>query len=280
MARGEEKAVMMTALASDGSRDPAIESVSNLWLIHPLSRAGLGWALRLGVSANMVSIAGLLLGVASAVAYFYWQNPLWAAAGLLLSLGWLVADGLDGMIARATGTSSAAGRVLDGICDHGVFICIYVSLALSLGFASWIWLAAVAGLFHAIQSSLYESERVRYHRRIRAEVGAPDRIQPQGTGVRLYDKVFHALDRWATPFDRRMVASPDPALFARRYREAAGPSMKLMSLLSANTRVFAIFLAALAGDPYLFWWFEIGPLTFVAILAIFWHRRAENRVRD
>src|SRR3546814_2637451 len=83
----------------------------------------------------MVSIAGLLVGIASALAYFHWQNPLWAAAGLLLSLGWLVADGLDGMIARATGTSSAAGRVLDGICDHGVFICIYVSLAFSLGFA-------------------------------------------------------------------------------------------------------------------------------------------------
>src|SRR3546814_12492836 len=81
------------------------------------------------------------------------------------------------MIARATGTSSAAGRVLDGICDHGVFICIYVSLAFSLGFASWAWLAAVAGLFHAIQSSLYESERARYHRRIRAGVGAPDRIK-------------------------------------------------------------------------------------------------------
>src|SRR3546814_16999807 len=87
----------------------------------------LGWALRLGVPANMVSIAGLLVGIASALAYFHWQNPLWAAAGLLLSLGWLVADGLDGMIARATGTSSAADRVLDGICDPGVFICIYGS---------------------------------------------------------------------------------------------------------------------------------------------------------
>ncbi|WP_158010605.1 CDP-alcohol phosphatidyltransferase family protein [Tardibacter chloracetimidivorans] len=280
MARGEEKAVMMTALASDGSRDPAIESVSNLWLIHPLSRAGLGWALRRGVSANMVSIAGLLLGIASALAYFHWQNPLWAAAGLLLSLGWLVADGLDGMIARATGTSSAAGRVLDGICDHGVFICIYVSLAFSLGFASWAWLAAVAGLFHAIQSSLYESERARYHRRIRAGVGAPDRIKPQVTGVGLYDKVFHALDRWAAPFDRRMAASADPPGLARHYREAARPPMKLMSLLSSNARAFTVFLAAVAGDPRLFWWFQIGPLTLVAILAIFWHRWAENRVRD
>src|SRR3546814_12183618 len=70
------------------------------------------------------------------------------------------------------------------------------------------WLAAVAGLFHAIQSSLYESERARYHRRIRAGVGAPDRIKAQDTGVGLYDKVFHTLDRWVAPFDRRSEERP------------------------------------------------------------------------
>src|SRR3546814_9849890 len=44
--------------------------------------------------------------------------------------------------------------------------------------------------------------------------------------------------------------------------------MRAMMLLSANTRVIAIFCACLAGDPKLFWWFEIGPLTIVAMLAI------------
>src|SRR3546814_20095923 len=100
MARGEEKAVMMTALASDGSRDPAIESVSNLWLIHPLSRAGLGWALRLGVSANMGSIAGMLVAIDSDLAFLHWQNPLWDSAGLLHSLVWLGEDGIHGIIAN------------------------------------------------------------------------------------------------------------------------------------------------------------------------------------
>src|SRR3546814_12229741 len=140
------------------------------------------------------------------------------------------------MIARATGTSSAAGRVLDGICDHGVFICIYVSLAFSLGFASWAWLAAVAGLFHAIQSSLYESERARYHRRIRAGVGAPDRIKAQDTGVGLYDKVFHALDRWAAPFERRMAASAEPPGLARHSRAAGRTPMKIVWRFSTKAR--------------------------------------------
>src|SRR3546814_6495010 len=74
-------------------------------------------------------------------------------------------------------------------------------------------------------------------------------MKAQDTGVGLYDKVFHALDRWAAPFDRRMAASADPPGLARHYREAARPPMKLMSLLSSNARAFTVFLAAVAGDP-------------------------------
>src|SRR3546814_4582533 len=109
----------------------------------------------------MVSVAGLGLGIAAAVAYSGWSNPVLAVMGLFFSILWLVADGLDGMIARATGTASAAGRVLDGLCDHGVFICIYLALAFSLNSYPAFILAGAAGLCHSVQSSLYEAERAR-----------------------------------------------------------------------------------------------------------------------
>lgn len=266
----------MNTPASDGSRDPAIEDPTNTWLIHPLSRTLLGWAVRHGISANMVSTSGLVFGAAAALAYLQWQHPSMATIGLLLSLFWLVADGLDGMIARATGTSSAAGRVLDGLCDHGVFLCLYLALGWSIGFSeAWPPMLA-AGIAHAVQSSLYEAERARYHRRIRGDGGTDN--APAATsnpGVRLYDAVFHALDRWAQPMDRRLRESERPDVLAARYRTIARRPMRAMVLLSANTRVIAIFCACLAGDPKLFWWFEIGPLTIVAVLAILWHRRIE-----
>ena len=41
--------------------------------------------------------------------------------------------------------------------------------------------------------------------------------------------------------------------------------MKLMSLLSANVRVIAIFVACLVSSPQLFWWIEIVPLTLIAL---------------
>jgi CDP-diacylglycerol--serine O-phosphatidyltransferase len=121
--------------------------------------------------------------------------------GLALSIAWLVADGLDGMVARATGTASPLGRVLDGLCDHGVFTLIYVVLACSIGTAACWALTLAAGAAHAVQSNLYESERARFHRRCNG-VAAATRPAPSGNPlVRLYDHVAATLERFAGRFD-------------------------------------------------------------------------------
>ena len=65
---------------------------------------------------------------------------------------------------------------------------------------------------------------------------------------------------------------------ADAYAEAAVPPMHLMSLLSANVRVYAIFAACLLGNPKLFWWFEIILLTSILIIGFVWHRSVETRI--
>src|SRR5438445_5830309 len=161
---------VMLPRAPDRSRDRRIEDPTNLWIIHPASRALLPWFLARGVSANAVSLGGLCLGALAALAYANWRLWPLTCVGFLLSIVWMIADGLDGMIARATGTASALGRFLDGLCDHGVFLLIYVGLAASIGtLEAWI-LAASAGALHAVQSSLYEGERARFHRRCKGTV--------------------------------------------------------------------------------------------------------------
>ena len=72
-------------------------------------------------------------------------------------------------------------------------------------------------------------------------------------------------------------ASPSPQQLGQAYAAEAVAPMRLLSLLSANVRVLGIFLACLAGWPSLFWWFEIVPLTAVAVAGIVWHRRVEQR---
>lgn len=260
----------------DGSRDRRIEDPTNLHLVHPLSRRLFGPALAWGVSANAVSVAGLLVGAGAAWAFAGWREPARAALGLLLGFGWLVLDGLDGAVARATGTAGALGRFLDGLCDHGVFALLYVGLALSLGSAEAWGLAVAAGLAHAVQSSLYEGERARYHRRVRG-LDADARPPARNALVRGYDAVAFTLDRVARRFDERL-GGPDGAALRAAYGDAAARPMRLEALLSANTRVLLVFLACLLGDPRLFWWAELVPLTLVAAVGIAWHRRVEARL--
>jgi phosphatidylglycerophosphate synthase len=263
--------------APDRSRDRRIEDPTNLWIIHPASRALLPWFIARGISANAVSLGGLCLGALAALAHANWRLWPLTCIGLLLSIAWLVADGLDGMIARATGTASALGRFLDGICDHGVFTLIYVALAVSIGtLGAWI-LGACAGVVHALQSNLYESERARFHRRaLGVAITAP--VVSRNVLVRLYDRVWGVVDRFALSFDEAQGWHRDPVQFGAAYAAAAAKPMRLMSLLSANMRVYAIFFACMARNPRLFWWIEIVPMTAILIIGLIWHRRVESRL--
>ena len=266
----------MNAPASDNSRDRRIEDLTNLWVVHPAGRILLPWALRRGLSANAVSFFGLGFGTFAAVCYFGWSDWRLASLGFLLTIAWLIADGLDGMVARASGTASALGRILDGMCDHGVFGLLYLAIAFSLGGTDSFLLGVAAALCHAVQSSLYEGERERYHRRLRGDPSPPPPLPSRNPLVRSHEAVARSLEWVAADFDRRLMQSPDRARTIERYRALAAAPMKLQSLLSANVRVIVLYAACLAGNPALFWWFEIIPLSTVALLGILWHRRAER----
>ncbi|WP_174285798.1 CDP-alcohol phosphatidyltransferase family protein [Sphingomonas bacterium] len=269
----------MTSLPPDGSRDRRIEAWSNLWLIHPAARALLPRALRMRLSANAVSILGLIVGILAALCYARWQHPLAAIAGLALSVAWLIADGLDGMIARATQTASALGRMLDGLCDHGVFILIYVAMALSIGTVEGWALAVTAGAAHMVQSSLYEGERGRFHRRAKGVALIATPITGNAL-VRFYDYVAGVPDRAGARFERLLARSDDPIALGERYADAAVAPMRFMTMLSANTRVWTICVACLLGNPRIFWWVEIAPMTIVSIVGLLWHRRVEHGFTD
>lgn len=269
----------MTLPPPDGSRDRRIEDPTNLWIIHPAGRFLLPWFVARGISANMVSLCGLTVGILAAAAYYRWDTPFYPLIGFALCVCWLIADGLDGMIARATNSASALGRFLDGICDHVVFILIYVAMATSIGTGEGWALALSAGGLHALQSNLFESERARFHRRCKGIAEPAAAAAPkQNPLVRLYDGVAGIVDRFALSFDEAMRRESGRAALVEAYGEAATGPMRLLSLQSANVRVLAIFLACTAGNPRYFWWFEIVPLTALLILGLLWHRLVEFRL--
>jgi CDP-diacylglycerol--glycerol-3-phosphate 3-phosphatidyltransferase len=80
------------------------------WAIQPAARACVTY----GVSADTVSWASLLFAAAAGVSLAIGHFGVAAA----LSLASAASDALDGLVARATGTASDAGEVLDAAVDR------------------------------------------------------------------------------------------------------------------------------------------------------------------
>ena len=103
-------------------------------------------AVRLGLSANAISILAFVLAAFAGVAlYVAGSDPRWYVVGGLLVLlnGFL--DVLDGAVARETGSASDAGDFLDHVLDRYADVVILGGLA--LGVAQYVLgLLAVTGV--------------------------------------------------------------------------------------------------------------------------------------
>jgi phosphatidylglycerophosphate synthase len=88
----------------------------------------------LGVTPNALSILAAIVSLAAAL-FYTWRLAL---LGALILLGSAFLDMLDGAVARATGTESKFGSVLDHVLDRYVEYIIVVGIVAG-GFTSWFW---------------------------------------------------------------------------------------------------------------------------------------------
>jgi phosphatidylglycerophosphate synthase len=256
-----------------------IEPLSNRLVVHRLSAALLPGAIRLGIHPNLVTSAGLLFGLAAGACYLQWADWRFATAGFLLMIGWHVMDGLDGQLARATARTSDLGRLLDGVADYATFVAVYLALAFTNprpGLA--LALAIAAGAAHALQSQFYEGERATYIRRLAGRFRAVERPETGGFAERLYNRGEALLGNRARPFDTRLEAATpvERSRMLAAWQPRAARALRAASLLSANGRTIAIWLAAIAGNPMLYWLWEIVGLTLVALAVARALRQAED----
>ena len=93
--------------------------------VQPLLDAVARAAQRLGVSANAMTVGGMLVGVAAAVLVGT-GHPI--AGFLVLWLSGLI-DAADGTLARLTGTTSPIGAILDITFDRVVELSMVTALA-------------------------------------------------------------------------------------------------------------------------------------------------------
>jgi phosphatidylglycerophosphate synthase len=141
----------------------AVEEPIDVWVHRPLAYVLAKLLYPTRVSPNLVTLISILFGVASGSAMivsFAWHLQI---AGLCLFLS-AVFDCADGQLARMRGTSSAFGRMLDGLAD------LVVSVAAVGGSSFVIWskynqsfgVGAVALLLCAITAVTGSSHTTAY----------------------------------------------------------------------------------------------------------------------
>ncbi|HPF45543.1 MAG TPA: CDP-alcohol phosphatidyltransferase family protein [Emcibacteraceae bacterium] len=269
-------------------RTGEIEEFTNLYIIHPISSWLVPQFIRLNITPNMVSSFGMVCGLLSGFCYYHYQNPLFAVLGFALMFLWHIFDGADGQLARATQNFSEIGKVIDGICDYVTFISVYVGLSLALVplYGTKIWyLSIFAGICHAIQSGAYELQRSEYDFWGKGKQGAdlPNINEMIESGkeksalgqianqlhigyIRM-QYVFSGVDlSFRNSLKQLLGLSPENEDKLRElYREIYAPAVNNWSLLCANYRTFAIFLASISGEPQYYFWFEIIVLNLTLI---------------
>ena len=272
-------------------RTSEIEETTNLYIIHPIANRLTLLFAKVGITPNMVSMAGMLFGVLAGFAYYRYEDARWATAGFILMIAWHVMDGADGQLARLTNAQSEAGKILDGICDYVTFIAVYSALAMVLSrqMGEWAWaLAIVAGACHIFQSAAYELQRQEFNfwgwDQKSAEFVMPDLMARGGTGgalafglpdllyrtyVRAQLLVVGGIAPYREKLAKMLRQEPGRApLIRQRYREMFGPSVRRWSVMSANYRTVGIFIFALLKAPEYYFAIEIvflSPLLGVLI---------------
>lgn len=108
------------------------------WLLQPIGR-GLN---RLGITPLVLTVLGLATTIAGAFLIGMGQTTSGAILALLGSL----LDGLDGSVARAAGTESAQGALLDAMADRVGEVAVFGGLAAAVASERRMVLLIVAAI--------------------------------------------------------------------------------------------------------------------------------------
>lgn len=271
------------------SKGPVVEEWADRRFFRPL-----GWRIATAllptrISADAVTLASLVLGVLAG--HLFWYRSAWVnAAGVLLFIVSDLLDSVDGQLARARGTSTRMGRVLDGLADSGRFVSLYGHLGARLYAAGWGWggvALGIAALFsHSYQAAAADFIRQAYLHFAVGEGGELD-IPEQadvGNGHSFWGRVsswiyddYTRRQAWLFPRTTALVRTWSgrevPASLRRSWAERQRWIVRDCAWIAQNIRFLLLALTAVPHWPAAYCWIVVGPLNLVLIVLILAHER-------
>ena len=238
------------------------------------------------------------MGVAAGMAFGF--DDLWInVIGMFLLVWANTYDSADGQLARMTGKYSRLGRILDGASGDIWFISIYAAICIRLtpqwGIYIWI-LAAVAGFWHSRQASVADYYR-NFHLfflkgKMGSELDDSHKMEEEFNSLKFADDPLYTFFMWfykgytkkqekLTPAMQqfreciRMKYGDEviPDIIREEFRKESLPLMKYTNILSFNTRIIALFISLIIGEPWLYFVFELVVLNSILIYLVHTHER-------
>ncbi|MEO7332120.1 MAG: CDP-alcohol phosphatidyltransferase family protein [Minicystis sp.] len=246
-------------LSEQTPKPEAVETPLDRLAFRPAAQLVVTACLPTPVSANALTLLGALVGAAGASLYRFTSRTNLIVGSALLLL-WAILDCADGQLARARGTASRFGRILDGAGDAFVGLTLLIALILhQLAHGGPLWLA-VAGIGSlALQTIVLDLVARRYLAlagavadeagdlaATRAAIIDLQQRQASAPTVLLHRVYAIFLRIQAAP--RRLLPDyPDDPRLPALYAQRLGPVMRVFAYLGLTTHVAILSLCA-AGD--------------------------------
>lgn len=257
-----------------------VETPLDLSFFRPAAWRVVQLALPTRLSANQLTAMSILAGLAGAALLASTRRDAMALSALF-SLLYGVLDCADGQLARARGTSSRLGRVLDGMSDYVVGAASGVAISIHLGglHGTTGALFGAAGFFSVmIQGTLFDHFKNRYLRRSNARYREGDdlaetlldlaALRSEGARSRVALLRVYALFLKTQSMLGGGAGDPVDASSAPRYAERLAPVAKGWAWLGPSTHVFLMGLCLFFDQlgPYVAFRLTVCNLAMLGLL--------------
>ncbi|MBU2529788.1 MAG: CDP-alcohol phosphatidyltransferase family protein, partial [Elusimicrobia bacterium] len=263
-----------------------MEEFLDIYFYHPLGLVFAKISYKMGLNPNQVSLLSMLIGVIGGIMLISGKTALWGVALIVFSS---VLDSSDGQLARITGISSVAGRVLDGLIGYVAFSAAYAAIAFNYlqgnPGAFWIFIVMLAaGFFSSVHSSMYD-----YYRTTFARITSGGTFIDKGDENDLsgfFEKVYSTYNVYQHFFAASHIEvlkyldsnSKDSLVrkkLALMYEEHNLKNVHGWNMLGDNSKILGILFAVLLGRAYLYFLFVIVFLTLIFIIMFFIQKNAD-----